>query len=209
MKNTKKGYTLSEILVTLGIISVIAGITIPAIVNNTHAKAFEATADRTAVLLEESMTEIIHRAQSEDEENGFADTLSAIQVKDVIGGANTNYITSGTVLFDSLGSLLDVEAIPNADKTSYISGAKNANGTAVSWNSNKVYKLKKQNSFVIFQPIQAATGATNLYDSVLTDIYVDANGNKTPNRMYDETTYPKGDIFKYRLINNGHIVRVR
>ena len=206
MKNTKQGYTLSEILITLVTIAVVAALTVPMLVNNTHQKAYEATADRMAVILEEGIAEIMHRAIDQNEEVGAIDTLSALQVKDVIGGAKADFITSGTVLFDSLGSLLGVDAIQNA---SYISNVKNAAGGAVDWNGNNVYKMKKQNSYVIFQPIPAATGATSAYDTVLTDVYIDANGDKTPNRMYDKTTYPKGDIFRYRLLNSGHIVRVR
>ena len=206
MKNTKQGYTLSEILITLVTIAVVAALTVPMLVNNTHQKAYEATSDRMAVILEEGIAEIMHRAIDQNEEVGAIDTLSAIQVKDVIGGAKADFITSGTVLFDSLGSLLGVDAIQNA---SYISNVKNAAGGAVDWNGNNVYKMKKQNSYVIFQPIPAATGATSAYDTVLTDVYIDANGDKTPNRMYDKTTYPKGDIFRYRLLNSGHIVRVR
>ena len=209
MKNTKQGYTLSEILITLVTIAVVAALTVPMLVNNTHQKAYEATSDRMAVILEEGIAEIMHRAIDQNEEVGAIDTLSAIQVKDVIGGAKADFITSGTVLFDSLGSLLGVDAIQNADKNSYVSKVKNAAGGAVAWNGNNVYKMKKQNSYVIFQPIQAAVGATSAYDTVLTDVYIDANGDKTPNRMYDKTTYPKGDIFRYRLLNSGHIVRVR
>ena len=209
MKKTKQGYTLSEVLITLGIIAVIAAITVPMLVNNTHQKAYEATSDRMAVILEEGLAEIMHRAINQSEEVGAADTLSALQVKDVIGGAKADFITSGTVLFDSLGSLLGVEAISNTDKNSYISNVKNVGGGIAAWNGNKVYKIKKQNSYVIFQPIPAATGATSAYDTVLTDVYIDSNGNKAPNRMYDKTTYPNGDIFRYRLLNSGHIVRVR
>ncbi|MBR6126754.1 type II secretion system protein [bacterium] len=209
MKRMNKGYTLAEILVTLGIISVIAMTTIPSIVNNSHHKTYEASADRTAVLLEEGMTEIIHRAQIPQEDTGVVQTLSPIRVRDVINGDNNSFITTNSVIFDSLGSIFGTEALGNADRTNYINNAKNANGTSVAdWGTAQVYRMKKLKSYVIFLQIPAANSSRD-DDGFLTEIFIDANGNKSPNRKYDRVAFPKGDIFRYQLLNNGHIVRVR
>ena len=47
--NKKRGFTLSEVLVTMGVIGVIAALTVPTLVNNYQRKAFAIQA-RKAVL---------------------------------------------------------------------------------------------------------------------------------------------------------------
>ena len=214
MKKINKGYTLAEMLLTLGIISVVAGITIPALVSNTRSRALEPTADRTAVCLEEEILHIITKAQKEDDANsenvGDVQNLAAIMVSDVLGNANNSYLSEGTVLFDACGSIMGLSEIPQNSKTSYLAGIKDPDGNdQAGWDNYKVYRMKKMNVLVTVRPVDGVDASTSDNDKELTRLYIDANGERSPNRIFNTDTSANGDIFEYRLLNNGNITRRR
>lgn len=209
MKNTKKGYTLAEILITLGVIAIVSALVVPSLFNNTKEQTYEPAAQRTAVVLEEAIVEIIQRAQGNSEDAGAVTTLSPITVRDVTGANSDDFISTGTTLFDALRSIMGTEALSAADRNSYIRSVRNADGTAVvNWGAYNVYKVKKVNTYVTVIPVPAANASRN-DDGELTRIYIDANGDKAPNRIYNRANFPGGDIFEYILMNSGHILRVQ
>ena len=210
MKEIKKGFTLAEILITISTVGIIAAITIPAIVNISQERSFEAAADRTAVLLEEGIVNVFQRAnENNNPDEGAVMTLSATTVNNVLGAGN-DFLSQNTVLFDTCGSILGLDRVAAVNENSYKNQVRTAANVAVAgWNTYNVYEMRKINSFITVQPVTAANASTNVDDRELTRIYIDANGDKAPNRMYDQNVFPKGDIFEYRLLNNGHITRVR
>ena len=186
MKN-KSGFTLSEVLITMGIVGIISAFTIPRFINNAQERAIQPTVEHSVSMLQQGMANIIQTAQFK----ANATTLAAITVDDVLKNGESKYLTekSGNdeVLFDTLGSILGIEPI---DNYSDIAGA-----------GSKTYKLKKGRACIIVRPINNNDIADDIAnDAILTDIYVDANCSKNPNALNE-------DIFLYGLSNNGSIIK--
>ena len=66
MKRNKNAFTLAEILITLGIVGVVASLTV-ARLGNMKDRTFEATREKTANMLEQGFAKILHEIQNTDD----------------------------------------------------------------------------------------------------------------------------------------------
>lgn len=97
MKN--KGFTLSEVLITLGIVAVIAALTIPTMINNSKHKEFETAFLNTYSILDNASDDLI----ADDNEGSIAgeyntpeDLLNALKAKLKVSKTCTPATSIGT-----------------------------------------------------------------------------------------------------------------
>lgn len=194
MKAKKTGYTLAEVLISVGIIGVIAALTIPAIKNSVKERTVTPSKERAVNVLRHGMANIIYNAQANSENTGAVTTIAAITQNDVLENHVNTLLTTDNALFgNNMRSFLGIEAL-DADKSEEYLDSVNGIPENVAY---LVYRIKKGKAYVIVTPIPAIN-ANIADDGVITDIYIDADGEKGSNTLNE-------DIFAYTLLNNGHI----
>ena len=180
---SRKAFTLAEILITLTVISVVAALTIPTLLQNTNQAELKTALKRD-----------------------FADLSQAtLSIKNDNGGSLVNVFRNG------VGNALDSENLKNAfkDKLSYIKECRSTNlwggnGTGASaegcwhaannWsylNGSKITGpintsglVLSNGTLVYFEVYSSNCTYTRGQDStVCSEIYFDVNGFKTPNTI--------------------------
>ena len=194
MKN-KKGYTLMEALVCIGIVGVIAALTIPSLVNKTSKATLGATLARTIELTQSGMANIIQEANKNSDDGNSVVGLSAIKKNDIGLGGN-DYIMDDENYGSLLRSFLETDSFDDyetADIEDY-TGANVNNAIVANLNA---FRFKKVNSAIIFQTAQNLENATR--DTIIARVIIDANGASGPNRFGE-------DLFLFGLTNSGVLI---
>ena len=188
----KKGFTLAEVLITLGVIGLVAALTLPSMYNNYQKALIGKTLARSVELVEQGMLNIRQEAQLNSETGDTFETLSSIKKSD-LGLSGSSYITDSNAFYNSTKSFLGIE---NSDYD-----VKNISAFAGNLDTNlkslyTAYKFNKLNAIVAFQN---KTGTTTSNDSIISRVIIDANGASKPN------TFGK-DVFIFGLTNNGTLI---
>ena len=188
--NRKCGFTLAEILVTLGIIGVVAALTAPALVNNTRNAQIGPTLAKVKTTIENANKAIIY----EEGVDSLADLLSAVDsysksskyqeylLKQVRGSSsiaiNNNNFDSEWTLYDGTDYSGFAQRLSNYTNMFLLSDSI----TLYTWSGTGVFGAK------------GSFGGSLLY------VYVDINGAKVkPNTIGK-------DIFTFILDRNGTLV---
>lgn len=162
--NRFKAFTLSEVLITLSIIGVVAAITMPLIINN-YKKV------ETVSRLKQTYTIISQAVNMSKNENG---PLESWNIPNATWG-NATY-TQGKIFFDSylkqyLRIIKDCKSRTKACWADKYSLANNGNATYFNASSNYTYGVVLNNGVVIgFWP-----------QNTVVEVYIDLNGKKGPN----------------------------
>ena len=191
----KKAFTLVEILLCIGIIGIVAALTVPQLVNRTNQSTLGITLAKTIELTQTGMTNIIQEANRNSEDGNAVVGLSAIQKKD-IGLDGEDYIMDDNNYGSLLRGFFNTE-----DFNDYtIANIKDYTGTdineAISADLN-AFRFKKLNSAVIFQKAKNLDNAER--DTIIARVIIDANGVAAPNRFGE-------DVFLFGLTNNGTLI---
>lgn len=205
MRVNKSGYTLAEMLVTIGIIGIVAAMVLPGLIVGSKKVTDISAVARGVELVQNGMKNILTTAQNNNKDGDGITTLSVIQLKDILGDDIENadtYITDGDLLFSVTKSFMGTEDYDNdylAEVTDY-SEETSANDIYDSFNNFPAYKFAKNNIVVIFEPIGDNTINENTADDdVIARVFIDANGAEKPNQFGQ-------DIFLFGLTNNGTLV---
>lgn len=195
----KNGYTLAEVLVCVAIVSIVAALTLPALVGNSRDKANGARVARTVELFQNGIVQIMDQAQRRSEDGNAFANINAIQIKDIFENApegfnDDDYIISGNNLLDVSKGYFGIE-----DYDDYvIQNIKDYEGNDVSENflsNTHAYRFSKTVPVVIFQEVGDIADPDN-NDAIITRVLIDANGNERPNQLGK-------DVFLFGLANNG------
>lgn len=198
MKKKFNGYTLAEVLITLAIVGVIAALVVPRLVNNTNNATISSSLARGVELTQNGMANIMMEAQNRSDEEIAPANLASIELRDILGGEDEDYITDGANLFASTMSFMGTEEVNNYNIDSIRNYAGGVLGNGMLTNTH-AYKFKKANPVIIFQEVPAAGIADKDNDDIITRIFIDANGSSGPNRT-------GRDVFLFGLTNSGHMV---
>lgn len=187
----KKGFTLAEVLITLGVIGLVAALTLPSMYNNYQKALIGKTLARSVELVEQGMLNIRQEAQLNSETGDTFETLSSIKKSD-LGLSGNVYITNDNAFYNSTKSFLGIE---NSDYDT-----KNISAFAGNLDTNlkslyTAYKFNKLNAIVAFQN---KTGIITSHD-IISRVIIDANGAAKPN------TFGK-DVFIFGLTNSGTLI---
>ena len=193
----QSGFTLAEVLITLGIIGVVAAMTIPTLMNSTGQAEFKSGFKKAISALNQAITMNVALADSD-----FS-VLTA-------GATATAYTTDGTV-FNMFGSRLNVVSTTTGTDAGLNAGTPVPATMATTSN----FTLFLNDGQAISFPQATAGCLQNVYASGCTAI-VDVNGAKKPNRLsnclgtataVDRTACTKaslivGDRFSIRFLGN-------
>ena len=186
---TVRAFTLAEVLITLGIIGVVAALTLPALITNTQNKQLEAGLKKAYSTLSQTL-------KMYEQENGYPATPSSIgrqELKPIL----MKYLN--TVRDCGTGSTGDVESacIPN---NAYVTNPDDKKEIYKTYNGNNNIEMAAfdDGQFIINDGmlvlIENSGSATRVY------ISVDVNGyNKKPNRLGQ-------DLFMFQINNDGHLL---
>ena len=217
MKKNKKGFTLAEILVTLGIVGVIAALVILQI-SKVNDKTFEPTRERTINVLQEGFAKLLHQAQ-QGNDDAMTTMLSAITYRDLRIEHNPNtlaIVQPGTTnLFDQCQGQLGIVPVQMtaAERTAYLNSmhwlnAQNQEQSLITkyprLRTAVVYKFAKINSVIIVEPF---VGNFANEHAVIARIFIDADGTEGRNLLDAPNQSKRGDIGVYGLGNDGFIYR--
>lgn len=148
------GFTLAEVLITLGIIGVVAAMTIPTLMNSTNDAQFKTGLKKVVSTLSQAIT-------------------MNVAVDNADFGALTSGTTNGSI-YDMFTSRMNVAKTTTAADSSLDTGL---NKMASASN----YTLYFNDGMVIAFPTAAATCTT--LTSANCDVVIDVNGAKGPNRL--------------------------
>lgn len=175
----QKGFTLSEILITLGIIGVVAAMTLPTVINNSRNKALETALKKNYSVIEQAL----NMYQAQNGERFLVENAERGSVKSML----MNYMKS--VQDCGMGSNDPQACIPN-----YGIGNENNSKVYKTFNGKTELGLSKfdDGQFVINDG--SLILIENVESSGVVYISVDVNGyNKNPNRFGQ-------DLFMFQLM---------
>lgn len=178
MKNLKKGFTLAEVLITLGIIGVISALTLPMFTVNAKYQALASKISSTLSSVE----------------NGFAAMMSADSADDM---TETNYWRNNKSTGE-LAEFLKVEEV-----SAPYASCETLSGTTINLSPNKTYLMKNGAVIMIQYKEASLTEAQRLAKGAsvaqfLAQVDIDVNGSEKPNK------YGR-DVFRFGLGSNGHL----
>lgn len=199
MKKYNKGFTLTEVLLTLAIVGVVMALTAPSLMTNMSKKTITVSLARAVSIIETGMTNIIYEAQRQSDDGEPFSGLSAITVGDITGGSNSKYLTANGngYYFEQTNSYLQVQA-DSSYNTSNITGFGGASIASAVLSNLSPYKFENQNSVVLFQTVSANSAADDETD-IIARVIIDANGSDNPNQFGK-------DIFLFGLTNGGKLI---
>lgn len=172
----KRGFTLAEVLITLGIIGVISAMTVPTFVANAENKA-------NAAKLSSLITDV---------QNAFTNMITSEAVLDMEETEFGQEATTATRLGKLSKYLKLAGTLSSLGYDIYHIGGTTKGTPAI----NDIYQLKN-GALVIYEiPSSAFSGSSNVVDGALGYISIDVNGGAKPNIW-------GRDVFKFILGNDG------
>ncbi len=176
------GFTLAEVLITLGIIGVVAAMTIPTLISNTNGAQFKTAYKKALSVLNQAA--VMNVALEDTDFSTIMPDDGATD--DDADSRSLRYIlthrTMGTYTEDLYK---DVTATPTGNKNSELG--------KITINSTNFHSIEFPDGTSFSYPVAAADGKTckELSDACLG--FIDANGKKGPNKEI-ECTEPKGEV---------------
>lgn len=192
----KKGYTLAEILITLGVIGVIAALMIPQLVDNTKKNQYGATLGRAVQQIELGISNIIQKVNNNAEDGSIVTSIDMITVEDFTGtppeeGTESPLLTADWSLFKHGSIYMGLEEIGTANATAYY----NRTDTGFSSENVALFQFESFNAYIMYDKSKGTTNNNDIY----TMIAIDVNGSAKPNK--------KGrDIFGFGLTTTGKLI---
>ena len=200
-----KGFTLAEVLITLGIIGVVAAMTMPTLINSTQGAQYKTAFKKSLTVLSQAVVMNI--------------ALNDYDLSQVVAGVNATGITSAGTAASGAQSLWDVFhnrlnivresgngytttagdanqwiIVSNTDKDDYEDFQGNHGGDAFpvltagqSWPAETTFLFMNDGITFIFDNRQDTCQKANTNIGVAADNYcygfIDVNGQKAPNRV--------------------------
>ena len=178
----KKGFTLAEVLITLGIIGVVAALTAPALVQNAGNAKVGPTLSKVVATLENAHEQILH-----DEE--ASDLSKVAKTTDEYMELLSKYINGSSYSTDKFASTSFTPASTWYDKSP----------CTLNWDGSKEFKFSDNISLIIMDIMNIYT-AKGSFKGDYRLVYVDINGpNNAPNSVGK-------DIFQFRIDKSGQVV---
>lgn len=207
----KRGFTLSEILISLTIVGVISAVTIPQLLKSVVKDQTGGILARTVAQLETGFQNVIQAANSHYADGSYAEVLSVISKDDLTNGnatganAATDSIVFGSIpkqIYPFLG-LTNIGTLKDSFKDiKSFAGQKDSSILALLIKASNKYKFSKSPASCYIRPI-ITSGAKDLNiepDDSVYSVVIDINGfENAPN------TWGK-DLFLFYVKNNGKVV---
>ena len=175
----KKAFTLAEVLITLGIIGVVAALTAPALTSNTQQAKIGPTLSKFVSTFENATESLMNEEGS-----------------NTIGGLGVDG-SSGTSIGDFLPNYMIMDRV-TSDSFSKLSSYK-VNGENLAGRAQSVpYYILKDGGLVRFGETLHSVASDRTPTSRICRVDYDINGVAGPNRF-------GRDVFSFYLLNNGRL----
>lgn len=184
----KRGFTLAEILITLGVIGVVAAVTMPTVIKNYKVK-------QTVTQLKKDYSMISNAILMAKNEHDGLENWGLTGENQASSITFAEKVKPYFKIVKDCGTGLGEECVIQ-DYFYRLSGSKGSSND-YKFSSNIYYKIKIANgSSIIFRPKSScAPGST----SACGEIYVDTNGKHAPNTLGK-------DIFYFMVNQNGQVI---
>lgn len=196
MKRRKKGFTLAETLIAIGIVGILAAVLLPQITQNIVKNQAGAVLGRAAEQFELGCQNIMQKVVTNSIDGNYAEILTNVTVGDVLGSNNSTDITSSDTMLSKFGALFGVQATNSDSYLNDIKGWGSENTSNIK--ASKAYSYTKLNATVFIHP-NTNTPSDENPGTIIKRIYFDINGENKPN------TFGK-DIFAFGLTNGGRLI---
>lgn len=164
-------FTLAEVLITLGIIGVVAAITIPSLATNYQKKVTAKRLAQTYSILYQAL----NMAQAEYGDPSTWTVASNVQVDDPAQTRELGRIFSDTYLLPYIKKLKNAE-ITNLSNVGYNNSITSKSGSTLINVSSNYYVVQLSNGVILFISYDYING-----NATVPLIYVDINGTSNPN----------------------------
>ncbi len=213
MKKRNYGFTLAEVMIALGIVSVVAALTLPGLFLGLRKNVISVSLSRAIEQIEYSAQNIFHALNDYNEEHDIfsnTDILYPIVMKEIITTPVANedaYIFTADTFDETIRAYFGCTKIAENGKT-YADKFKDFDGGDVGGDysaevkgyldASKVYRFAKNNIDMYAVNIEPAN--VNSQDSDILFICIDTNGySEKPNRFGK-------DLFAFKLRNDGRVI---
>lgn len=183
----KTGFTLAEVLITIGILGVIAAVTIPALMANVDKNSW-ANALKTNI-------SIVSNAFAQMKATEQVDDLREAKLWNEIIKTET-IVEGNSDIKDLLGKYLKIEKMIDGLPSKFPSSTLQGDDSATMNSSVRFYLANSAALNIIFLPQNYTYPCDKTFCDPIADIFIDVNGDKRPN------TYGK-DIYRFYLDTRG------
>ncbi len=178
----KKGFTLSELLLSLAIIGVVATLTVPVLMNNVYNKTFANQVKNMSATIEQlAQDELIAHRTRDLSDTDFSDSTKLL--------SDNHFSIAKTCTADNAATKCWKISASGKEKITY----KNLNKQVITFGCAETIILK--NGVILMSNPSAAT----TYPNFVTKIFIDVNGNDKPN-------IAGRDFFAFYVDTKGHVV---
>lgn len=178
----KFGFTLAEVLITLGIIGVVAAMTIPTLMNNVQDKELHTAAKKAFSVLSQATEKIIYENSGSLWDNSSADS---------------------TVLSKSMAdeyakylSVVKEDFIENIQKTDWLGYKSSTNTNAATSGGTRYALLLKDGMIFRFNASQNCKDSLSTGKVFCGGVVIDVNGSKPPNMA-------ARDVYQFYIIKDS------
>lgn len=177
MHNSKKGFTLAEVLVTLAIIGVVAALTIPTLIQSTNSSRYQTSLKKALSVLNQALTTEVADGRDASSASGasvaaattalrelFAENLNVVATQGntiwLADGSKISFVNPLATGCDSIADPGDFDATANCYAIVDVNGDKGPNDEATAASAADVYILGISKNSVL--PITTAAGDITL-----------------------------------------------
>ena len=208
MRKFKLGFTLTEIMLALAIVGIVASVSTPMLVKNIQKNQSQLALAKAIENIELGNQHIIQFANDGVTNGSYFDVLSAITEKDINYSSQTTLILSNSDLFKKYWGLTETNFNPNKNG---IEIKKFLDGENSSADLEKFPKEPTSEDFAKFKDFPAEVFVyipdkfNNNSDVIAKTgliIYIDTNG------WTNKPNVAGKDIFAFEILNNGKLIPV-
>ena len=191
-KNRINGFTLSEVLIAVGIIGVIAAISIPAFYENYQRQILGAQLSKAVEQIETGCANILNDANSRVEDGSLFTSLIQLTNRDLYGNdvdnPNDNIFGDGKFISRTKG-YFGLSELTGDEKDNFF------NEHNISLTSKNIPLSSNKGSFSMYEVVDQ----NPIRQYRATEIYIDVNGNQKPNAAGK-------DMFRFGIDDRGRLV---
>lgn len=195
----KRGFTISEIVVALAIIGIIAAIIIPQVATGINRQQVGPTLGRSLEQIETGCQDLVHFINSRPavaETGSLGSFVGDFTIRDLNGGDNDSQLPLANNFIDIIVPYMGLQELPN--------GINNIDNATAAMNAefadSERFKFKKFQAwaYIFHDGNMTADDIARGEDDILR-IFIDTNGEANPNVIGN-------DIYYFHLRNNCKLV---
>ena len=176
-KNFSNAFTLAEVLITLGIIGVVAAMTMPTLINQTNGAQYKAAYKKALSVISQAVTLNVAL-----DDTGFADATANSNDGTDVATADATTPSIASILRSRINVITAKVGLENGHTVSGLTAT--GTNTTLYFNDGAAFSFPQD--------------ATNCTAEEQCTGFIDVNGVKGPNKLTDDADHPS-DIYPVRF----------